>query len=58
MSKRRLNNLLKRNFSVLEKSLSQKAMGVIKKGGDEFIKSQLREISRFGGNLIVMQMGS
>jgi len=51
MSKRRLGNLLKRKLA-LRKFFSLKGLAK-----DEWAQKQLREISRFGGDLIVMRMG-
>jgi len=56
MSKRRLGNLLKRQFSSIGKSFPVRTLAELK--GDEFLKSQFRILSRLGGNLIVMQMGN
>lgn len=59
MSKRRLNNLLKRRLFSLGKLFSSKDMKVVREMTEnEFIKSQFRDISRLGGNLIVMRMGN
>jgi len=59
MSKRRLNNLLKRKlFSFGDLFSSKDTRTVRKVHENEFIKSQFRDISRLGGNLIVMRMGN
>ncbi len=63
MSKRRFGNLLKRRLSLLRKIFSSKDMRPLgtamkERGENEFIKSQLRDISRFGSDLIVMRMGN
>ena len=59
MSKRRLNNLFKRRLFSLGKLFSSKDMKVVREMTEnEFIKNQLRDISRFGNDLIVMRMGN
>jgi len=59
MSKRRFNNLLKRRLFSFGKLFSSKDIKVVREMTEnEFIKNQLRDISRLGGNLIVMRMGN
>jgi hypothetical protein len=53
MSKRKLGNLFKRRLAVsLRKLVPLKELRT-----DEWAKRQFRDLSRFGGDLIVMQMG-
>ncbi len=62
MSKRRFGNLLRRKFSSVATVFSSKGSRVLKDLGeikeDEFVKSQLRDILRFGGNFVAMKMGN
>jgi len=50
MSKRRLSNLLKRKLSPFQKLVSKSL------GQNRWAKRQLQELSRLGGELVVMKM--
>lgn len=60
MSKRRFGNLLRRKFSSWGNLFPVNGKNSIPETSqvkaDEFIKSQLRDIFRFGGDLVVMKM--
>lgn len=59
MNKKRLANLLKRKLFSLGKIFSAKDVRAVEEMGEkQFIKNQLKDISRFGGDLIVMRMGN
>ncbi len=59
MSKRRLNNLLKRKFSLLGKLWTPNDSGKTKiKTANEWMRQELRDISRLGGEIVVMRMSS
>lgn len=50
MSTRRLGNIIKRKLFFKIKSISF--------GEEQRVKNQFRDLSRLGGNLIVMRMGN
>lgn len=57
MSKRRLENIFKRKFAFLKVKGSESAMDS-EETKKEWVKSQLRDFSRLGGELVVMKMGN
>ena len=60
MGKKRLGNLFKRELSLNFKKIGDRWWDLRKanKAKEEGVRSQLRDFSRLGGELIVMKMGS
>ncbi len=59
MSKRRLNNLLKRKFSTWGSLWITNTFWAAKKSeANYWMKNQFEDISRLGGKIVVMQMGN